>query len=349
MGKTRIRTADYTMNWWVGCTRVSEGCERCYAADWVTKLGQRDFWTPSRTQTWRHPYAWQRRLERTGGTAMVFCNSFSDFFHPASACGEWRAEAWRTMGATPNLVYRITTKRPENVGRMLPPDWGEGYPNVWLGVTVESRRHLGRLGILRSIPAAARYAAMEPLLEDVTPGLDLGGVSWVVCGGENGRGCRPMDIEWARNLRDRCEAQRVPFWYLGGGGGHQKNNLLDGALHEELPPWPGITERACAFYCVLGHLASDDPAYLPLEDYGEAVLLLPGAKAPGQRLPAGRSSPMPRAAPGGSTIPPSPTEAGRRDRVGRDRSRTSRRRSPACWKAGRRAAPRSWISAASGG
>jgi protein gp37 len=166
---TEIRTADHTWNPWIGCDPTSEGCRHCYAAEMHRlKKWTADFRTVTRAKTtWRNPAKWHRQAAARGETGMVFTCSLSDWFHPAA--DPWRNEAWGVVKQTPNLVWRITTKRPELIMHRLPPDWGAGYPNVWLGVTVEMTKHLHRLDTIKSIPAVAHYAALEPLLEDLTP------------------------------------------------------------------------------------------------------------------------------------------------------------------------------------
>ncbi|MGA9473297.1 MAG: DUF5131 family protein [Terriglobales bacterium] len=105
----------------------------------------------------------------------------------------------------------MLTKRPGNLGRYLPADWCEGYTNVWLGVSVDDRKHgFPRLDILRETPAAVRFLSCEPLLEDVSD-IDLTGIDWVIVGGESRAGSRVFDVEWARKLRDRCGESHTPF------------------------------------------------------------------------------------------------------------------------------------------
>jgi protein gp37 len=238
MGKTtKIRTADHPQNFWIGCTRVSEGCAHCYAAEMHRlKKWTPDFWTVTKTKTtWKNPAKWQRETAASGEVEMVFGDSLGDFFHPAA--DQWRPEAWKIVKSTPNLLWRFTTKRADLVAERLPADWGTGYPNVWLGVTVEMRKHLHRLDTIRGIPAAAHYLAAEPLLEDLMPDLadHVGGIDWVALGGETGNGSRPMDPQWARNVRDLCCGRGVAFFFIGHSGTHQKDTLLDGVEHTAFP------------------------------------------------------------------------------------------------------------------
>ena len=235
---TKISTADYTWNPWIGCNPVSEGCAHCYAAEMHRlKKWTADFRVVTKAKTtWKNPIKWQRDAAAVGETRMVFCCSLSDFFHPTA--DQWRDEAWAVIKKTPSLVWRITTKRQERIAQCLPADWGDnGYPNIWLGTTVEMKRHLWRLDAIKGIPAAAHYLAAEPLLEDLMPDLAerISGIDWVVLGGETGNGHRHMDPQWARNVRDLCNDRGIAFWFLGKGGTHQKDTFLDGVQHTAFP------------------------------------------------------------------------------------------------------------------
>lgn len=146
-----------------------------------------------------------------------------------------RARLWETIRATPNLDWQLLTKRAPNIAKYLPQDWNDGYPNVWLGVTCENRKHgLPRVDILRQIPAVVRFVSAEPLLEDISE-IDLSGIDWLIVGGESGFGYRPMNPEWARSLRDRCATTGVTFFYKQDGGLHGGGHLLDGMQYYNWP------------------------------------------------------------------------------------------------------------------
>ena len=137
------------------------------------------------------------------------------------------------------------TKRAELIADRLPEDWGNGYENVWLGVTVEMKKYLRRLDVLRKVPAVVRYVMCEPLLENLTPeiGEHLEGFHWLMVGGESGNGTdnyRRMDLQWVRNLRDLCAAKAIPFCFKQPAGrwpyGKQRPKAkLDGVLHDAYP------------------------------------------------------------------------------------------------------------------
>lgn len=186
-----------------------------------------------RTKTWRDPFRWQKKAEAAGRRDRVFTCSWSDWFH--ADADAWRPEAWDVVRRCPNLVFQILTKRPERVRDHLPPDWGAGYDNVWLGVSVENNDSVGRADVLRQVPARTRWVCAEPLLGPV-PDLNLDGIHWVVAGGESGPGWRPMDVQWARDLRDKCVAAAVPFYFKQSNGTYPGTKpRLDGRLHQETP------------------------------------------------------------------------------------------------------------------
>jgi protein gp37 len=238
MGKTKSEVYDFTQNFWVGCQPVSEGCLHCYARA-ACREYQRDFDKVVRTKTWDQPLKLQRKAAKEGKVFRVFTSSWSDFFHPAA--DEWRAEAWNVIKRTPNLLWQVLTKRAELIKERLPKDWGKGYANVCLGVTVELRKYLWRMDVLRAIPAKTRYVIAEPILEDLMPDIEqhIEGFDQVMVGGESGNGTmdfRPMDEQWARNLRDMCAAHHIAFFFKQHAGRYsQTGTKLDGVKHQEYP------------------------------------------------------------------------------------------------------------------
>jgi protein gp37 len=212
--KTGIEYVDATWNPWSGCTPVSPGCANCYAKRMATRFG-RDFSTVTQAPDKRfyEPLHW------SAGKRILTC-SMGDFFHEDA--DKWRGDAWAVTMDAPQHTYMLLTKRPENITARLPLEWNGSFdkpsfsrtapPNVWLGVTVESKVEKWRINnMLRKIPAAKRWVSFEPLLTDVGK-LNLTGISFIVVGGESGPGARPMKAEWARSIRDQCKAAGVPFF-----------------------------------------------------------------------------------------------------------------------------------------
>jgi len=242
-----IEWCDHTFNPWWGCTKVSPACDHCYAdaldrrtggAHWGAHAPRR------RTKDWSGPMKWNRRCEKLGIRERVFCASMADVFdNHRSILPDWRANLWSLIAATPHLDWLLLTKRPQNIAKMLPPTWGNGWPNVWLGTTVENQTQANwRIPHLLATPAAVRFISAEPLLGPValdailTPdrgiyaltgirsdgrgpsGFSRGpSIDWVICGGESGPGARPMHPDWARSLRDQCQRDRVPFFFKQWG------------------------------------------------------------------------------------------------------------------------------------
>ncbi len=235
---TKISWANKTWNGWRGCHAVSPGCDRCYAEAAHKRAGW-DFSNIVKTKTWNDPPRWQREAEKAGKTELVFTCSWSDFFLPEA--DQWRPEAWSIIKRCPNLIFQILTKRPGLIEKRLPADWDAGYPNCWLGVSVESRPWLWRMDTLRRIPAAVRFVSTEPLLEDIMPEFDahLDGFHWVIVGGESGNrsnNFRPMDHQWARNIRDLCRRRGIAMFFKQSSGFTTETGVkLDGELVREYP------------------------------------------------------------------------------------------------------------------
>ncbi|WP_313348137.1 phage Gp37/Gp68 family protein [Paracoccus sp. (in: a-proteobacteria)] len=289
---SRIEWTRHTFNPWIGCTKVGPGCDHCYAEAWDSRgLQQRETrWGPhaARTRTsvanWRQPLKWNRQAAATGERRRVFCASLADVFdnHP-SILPEWRADLWALIEATPNLDWMLLTKRPGNIGNMLPVpfDFDRLYPNVWLGCTVVNQVEADRdIPKLLAVPAAVRFLSMEPLLGPVIlddmcdghkfydplrgnwwhdsdpPRIERGKpkIDLVIVGGESGRGARPMHPDWARSLRDQCQAAGVAFHFKQWGewlpGQNDIYPEFDGrrVAHWQDGRW-GTREATRATYC----------------------------------------------------------------------------------------------------
>jgi len=198
---TGIEWAAHTWSPWIGCTNVSAGCDHCYAETWAKTYNFVDWGNPPRRRkaNWRDPIKWN---SRTNGERRICFPSLCDPFDN-QAPDEWRADLWDLIRNTPALTWTSLTKRPQNIKKMLPNNWGDGWPNVWLGVTTENQTEADRrIPLLQAIPATVRFLSAEPLLEAITP--DLRGIHWVIVGGESGSQRRPVELSWMRELRDQC-------------------------------------------------------------------------------------------------------------------------------------------------
>src|SRR5689334_23079211 len=153
--RTNIGWTDATWNPWHGCKKVSPGCKHCYMYRDKERYGQDPTKVVRSKTKFRDPFKW-------ADGRMVFTCSWSDWF--IEEADAWRPEAWEIIKATPHHTYQILTKRPERIAGHLPPDWGRGYPNVWLGVSVENQDYVERILRLLAEPAAVHFISAEPLL-----------------------------------------------------------------------------------------------------------------------------------------------------------------------------------------
>jgi protein gp37 len=251
---TKIEWATHTFNPWTGCTKVSPACDHCYAEGWAKRSGMVE-WGPGKSRrrtsaaNWKDPLKWNRQAAETGVRPRVFCASLADVFDN-EVPDQWRRDLWALIRSTPNLDWLIVTKRIGNATRMLPADWGEGWPHVWLLITVcnqpEADRDIPKL--LRT-PAQVRGLSLEPLLGSVNIGRWLQHwtfplhisrdnvpnykdqiLDWVIVGGESGPNARPMQGDWARALRDQCQAVGVPFLFKQWGEWADADNAPQEAL-----------------------------------------------------------------------------------------------------------------------
>jgi protein gp37 len=231
--KSAIEWTDATWNPITGCTKVSPGCDHCYALTFAERFRG----VPN------HPYEqgfdlklWPERLElplKWKKPRMIFTNSMSDLFHK-DIPDEYIYRVFDIMNKAEWHIFQILTKRSGRLARMsssLP--W---TPNIWIGVSIELDWYRWRANHLRQVPASTRFISAEPLLGPLT-NLDLDGIDWLISGGESGLGYRPCNPEWVRDLRDRCQAAGVAFFHKQWGGRTPKagGRLLDGKIWDEYP------------------------------------------------------------------------------------------------------------------
>ena len=229
---TKISWTDETWNPAHGCSKVSAGCDRCYAETLSLRRG----WTKLpwigenaeanvqlKPRKLREPYRYKR-------PSRVFVNSMSDIFHPQIP-DTYLADVFGVMNDLPQHIFQILTKRPRRAAKWKGP-WGE---NLWQGVSVESRKVLYRIDQLRQCDAQTRFLSVEPLLEDLGE-LNLDGIHWVIIGGESGSGYRPMEHAWARDIRDQCVEKRIAFFFKQSAAFRTEMGTLleeeDGSLTE---------------------------------------------------------------------------------------------------------------------
>lgn len=229
MAESSIEWTQHTWNPVTGCTKVSPGCKHCYAETMAQRLKamgaagyERGFALAL------HPGRLQQPLGRKAPTT-YFVNSMSDLFHEGVP-DHYIEQVLDVCRRTPQHTYQVLTKRAERLPAFFATR--EVPANVWLGVSVEDRRYgVPRIAQLRKVRAGVRFLSVEPLLEGLGK-LDLAGMHWLIVGGESGRGARPMQPQWAEEVRVQALAQGVPFffkqWGAWGADGVRRNKKVNG-------------------------------------------------------------------------------------------------------------------------
>jgi protein gp37 len=241
--QSRIEWTESTWNPTVGCTKVSPGCKHCYAEVMHARLTEMG--TSKYAQPFRVVRPWEDHLDlplRWKTPKLIFVNSMSDLFHEAIPIAYIR-RVFDVMVAAHWHTFQVLTKRSTRLVQLahdLP--WPA---NVWMGVSIESAAYTSRAIDLAGVPVAVRFLSVEPLLGPI-PDLPLYGIGWVIVGGESGPQARPMNLLWARQIRDQCRRQDVPFFLkqlggrLGKRGGPKAR--LDGRLWRQLPTSPRASQ-----------------------------------------------------------------------------------------------------------
>lgn len=233
MNRTKIEWTEVTWNPVTGCSKISPGCLNCYAQRMAKRLqamGQPNYRDGFAVRAHRHMLEIPKRWRKP---RMVFVNSMGDLFHEELDL-EFIRDVFRVMESTPHHTYQLLTKRADrlaSVAKDLP--WPD---NVWMGVTVEDNERLSRVDSLRLVPAGVRFLSVEPLLGPL-PDLDLGGIDWVIVGGESGPGARPVEEDWVSGVRDLCLDAGVPFFFKQWGGTLKKaaGRELDHRTWDQMP------------------------------------------------------------------------------------------------------------------
>lgn len=231
--RSNIEWTEVTWNPVTGCDKVSAGCKNCYAermAKRIQAMGnaryKNGFELTLHHDLIERPLGWKK-------PRLVFVNSMSDLFHEDVPLS-FIQDVFATMEEARQHTFQILTKRSRRLAEVAPLlPWPE---NVWMGVSVENNRYIWRVDDLRKVPAAVRFLSLEPLLGPIES-LSLKGVDWVIVGGESGPGARPMEADWAREIRNQCNASRVPFFFKQWGGVRRTaaGRTLDGRTWDEFP------------------------------------------------------------------------------------------------------------------
>lgn len=257
---TAIKWTDHTFNPWMGCTKVSPGCDNCYAEALGRRTGRVQWGDDAervltKPAYWRNPAKWNADAEAEGRRHRVFVASLADVYEDRPELVEPRGRLFDLMAETPWLDWQVLTKRPENVLHLTPtswlPAWNGSWPaNVWIGTTVEDQQRADeRIPHLLRVPAPVLFLSCEPLLGrvDLDPAwlfvpilpveVEPPRIGWIIVGGESGPGHRSIDLDHARMLVETARAAGTPVFFkqVGGqfptSGGH----LLDGEVIQEFP------------------------------------------------------------------------------------------------------------------
>jgi protein gp37 len=185
---------------------------------------------------WKNVRDWNKSAFAAGVPAKVFCGSLMDWAEDRDDLIEPRARMWEVIRESRHLIFQMLTKRPENIARFLPSDWGpSGYDNVWLGTTIEDNRVAHRAAPLISNPAPVHFVSYEPAIGPLDQ-LDLTCIEWVIYGGESGPKHRPEDKQWARDMHARCSESGVAFFHKQSSGWRTELGIeLDGKIVREYP------------------------------------------------------------------------------------------------------------------
>jgi protein gp37 len=232
-----IEWTNATWNPVTGCTKISTGCDFCYAERLAERFRgvprhpfESGFDLTLRPERLMQPLSWRR-------PRMIFVNSMSDLFHKHVPIA-FIDSVFETMEKASWHEYQVLTKRSSRLRDYMNHRYAvrSPPPHIWVGVSIEDGTKRSRVTHLRATKAAIRFLSVEPLIGP--PGvLDLADIHWVIVGGESGPGARPMNPQWAINVRDQCRRARVPFFFKQWGGRTPKigGRLLEG---EEFSEWP---------------------------------------------------------------------------------------------------------------
>lgn len=232
MAQSHIEWTEMTWNPTTGCNKVSAGCKFCYAEVMANRLHamgidkyKNNFKLTIHEDALTVPYTWKHQK-------VVFVNSMSDLFHK-DVPFEFIQKVFNVMNDTPH-IYQILTKRPDILLKYHEKlNWGH---NIWMGVSVENQKVVTRIDMLRKTNARVKFLSCEPLIGPLKD-MPLGGIDWVIVGGESGRNPRPMNVDWVLDIQNQCKISNTKFFFKQWGGTNKKKSgrLLEGRTYDEMP------------------------------------------------------------------------------------------------------------------
>lgn len=220
-----------------------ECCAHCYAETFTDRLGTQKIWGPPATTArktfgerhWNEPRRWNRDAKAAGVRRRVFSSSMGDNFENHPTVIAELQKLWRLITDTPSLDWQLLTKRHDRIAASLPANWDAIKSHVWLGVSIENNDYVHRADALRGLDPAVRFVSYEPALGPLDR-LDLTGINWVIYGGESGPNFRGHDVQWARDMRDRCKAAGCAFFYKQSPAPRTEMGIrLDGRIVRDYP------------------------------------------------------------------------------------------------------------------
>lgn len=261
-------------NPWHGCIKCSEGCEHCYMYFLDSTRDKRGSDIYRTATGFRYPLAKDRSgaYKIKSGEMLRVCMTSDFFLEEADA---WRDEAWTMIRKRSDVKFFLLTKRPERVPRCLPPDWNDGWENVFFNVTAENQRRADeRIPLLLSLPFRHKGVMCAPFIGGVDLGryLDSGQIEQVVCGGENYDGARPCRFEWVTSLAAQCQRRNVTFCFIETGTNFIKDGkryfIPSKTVQSQMAWKSGVSFQGKPISFVLrdeaGHILPEDRLYRPV-------------------------------------------------------------------------------------
>lgn len=235
--RSEIEWTDATWNPVTGCTKISPGCDNCYAERFSERFRgvaghhfRTGFDLTLRPERLQQPMEWKK-------PRMIFVNSMSDLFHK-NVPADYIGRVFDVMERAHHHTFQVLTKRSSLLRNFVNARYSgrSAPPHIWLGVSIESPKLLVRLEHLQQTNASIRFVSFEPLLEQMGE-MSLDDIDWVILGGESGHGARPLDPAWVREIRDQCKSQGVAFFFKQWGGRTPKShgNMIDGRQWLDFP------------------------------------------------------------------------------------------------------------------
>jgi len=239
--QSAIEWTESTWNPITGCTKISLGCQNCYAERMALRLkgkGSPNYRNGFKITSHQHmlnlPIKWKK-------SRMIFVNSMSDLFHEEVHL-DFIQSVFKVMNDCPQHIFQVLTKRSERIVELN--QFLSWTNNIWMGVTIEHEKYLHRMKHLKQTDAKIKFISFEPLLSSI-PQIELDNIDWIIVGGESGPGSRTLNEEWVVNIKNQCLSHYIPFFFKQWGGVNKKKagRLLNGKEWNQVPDSDCNTSR----------------------------------------------------------------------------------------------------------